>query len=108
VEETFFEEGRGGPTGKECRTAQEHISFFLQWTLLAGYGFRAGTKPHRCFCHYQTGHTQNRNTHLLLALCVLKRDSPVSVLISAGRSAVHTMPPIPAPVHLSCRCFLSV
>lgn len=59
------------------------------------------------------GHTKNRNTHSPLALCVRvfvckREDCPVSVLISAGRSAAHTMPLIPAPVHLSCRCFLSV
>lgn len=48
---------------------------FSLWTLLAGYGFRAGTKPHRCFCHYQTGHTHNRITHSLLALCVCKRET---------------------------------
>lgn len=32
----------------------------------------------------------------------------MSVLICAGRSAAHTSPLIPAPVHLSGRCFLSV
>lgn len=78
------------------------------WTLLAGYGFRAGTKPHRCFCHYQTGHTHTRITHSLLALCVCVKERQPSTVWVLIRSAAHTMPLIPVPVHLSCRCFLSV
>lgn len=76
------------------------------WTLLAGDGFRAGTKPHRCFWHYQTGHTHAEQKHTL-AVSTL-RTAQCLFLISAGWSAVHTMPLIPVPVHLSCRCFLSV
>lgn len=40
-------------------------------------------------------------------VCVWKRRWPRVSLISAGQSLAHTAPPIPAPVHLSCRCFLS-
>ena len=49
-------------------------------------------------------HTEQKHT---LAVSTL-RTAQCLFLISAGWSAVHTMPLIPAPVHLSCRCFLSV
>lgn len=52
-------------------------------------------------------HNEQKHTHWV-CLCVCKReDCPVSFLVSAGQSVVHTMPLIPVPVHLSCSCFLS-
>lgn len=58
-------------------------------------------------CHYQARNTQSRNTYRLW-LCAYKReDFLVFVIVSVGSSAVHTMPLIPGPVHLSCRLFLS-
>lgn len=94
---------------REGSAADKTLSVFCfsLWTLLAGLGFRAGTKPHRCSCHYQTGHILPVCLCMCVSVFVWKRRWPGVSLISAGRSVAHTAPPIPAPVHLSCRCFLS-
>lgn len=51
--------------------------------------------------------TYSQSVFACVCVCVWKRRWPGVSSISAGRSVAHTAPPIPAPVHLSCRCFLS-